>query len=65
VYTPLRTGRGAWPRDSFGDATAELYGVRARLVNRQSLIIDKSVVHSGGNAAAKDRADIASLLGRR
>lgn len=65
VYTPLRTGRGAWPRASFGDATAELYGVRARLVSRQSLIADKSVVHSGGEAAAKDRADVASLLGRR
>jgi hypothetical protein len=65
VYTPLRTGRGAWPDDSFGNATAELHGVRARLVNRASLIADKSVVHSDGQAATKDRADVASLLGQR
>jgi hypothetical protein len=65
VYTPLRTGRAAWPDDSFGNATAELHGLRARLVNRPSLIADKSVVHSGGDAAAKDRADVASLLGQR
>jgi hypothetical protein len=61
VYTPLEDGRGEWPADSFGDEVAELRGVRARVVGRESLIADKSTVRSDAMTAAKDRADVASL----
>jgi aminoglycoside-2''-adenylyltransferase len=68
VYTPLRNGRGEWPADSFADDIAQLSGVRggvrARLVSRESLIADKSVIRSDSVTAAKDRADVASLLRR-
>ena len=64
VYTPLQAGRGSWPADSFGDALAELGGVRLRLVNREALIADKSVHRPDGETAAKDRADVAHLLKR-
>lgn len=64
IYTPLRDGRGAWPVGSFGEATRELCGVRARVVGRESLIADKSVTRSDAVTAAKDRADIATLLRR-
>lgn len=62
VYTPLRNGRGEWPADSFGDDVAQLQGVRARVIGRESLISDKSIVRSDAVTATKDRADIASLL---
>jgi hypothetical protein len=61
VYTPLRDGRGEWPPDSFGDEVAQLRAVRARVIGRESLIADKSIVRSDAVTAAKDRADIASL----
>jgi len=59
---PLHGGRGEWPRDSFGDDVAHLQGVHARVVSRESLITDKSIVRSDTVTAAKDRADIATLL---
>jgi len=62
VYTPLQDGRGEWPRDSFGDDIAHLHGVHARVVSSKSLIADKSIVRSDSATAAKDRADIATLL---
>jgi aminoglycoside-2''-adenylyltransferase len=62
IYTPLHVGRGSWPIDSFGDALAVLNGVQACLVSRESLIADKSEVRADGDTAAKDRADVASLL---
>jgi len=62
VYTPLLNGRGEWPADSFGDDIAQCHGVRARVVSRESLIADKSIVRSDTVTAANDRADIASLL---
>jgi hypothetical protein len=62
IYTPLSDGRGEWPSDSFGDAVAELLGVHVRVVGRDSLIADKSIVRSDVVTAAKDRADIAALL---
>jgi Aminoglycoside-2''-adenylyltransferase len=62
VYTPLRDGRGEWPADSFGDQVAQLRGVRARVIGRESLIADKSIVRFDAVTATKDRADIASLL---
>ena len=65
VYTPLRDGRGEWPTGSFGDEIAHLRGVRPRVVSRESLISDKTVIRSDAVTAAKDRADVASLLRRR
>lgn len=62
IYTPLEAGRGEWPRDSFGTAVAQLNGVQARLVSRESLIIDKSVARPDRETAAKDRADVSNLL---
>ena len=64
VYTPLRDGRGEWPAGSFGEEIAHLRGVRARVVGRESLICDKSVIRSDPVTNAKDRADVASLLRR-
>ena len=62
VYTPLRHGRGEWPADTFGDEVAQLRGVRARVMSRESLIADKSIMRPDTVTAAKDRADVASLL---
>lgn len=62
IYTPLRDGRGEWPADSFGDEVAQLLGVRVRVVGRESLIADKSIIRSDAVIAAKDRADLASLM---
>ena len=62
IYTPLENGRGEWPPESFGDEVAQLRGVHARVVNRESLIADKSTVRSDTAVAAKDRADVESLL---
>jgi hypothetical protein len=64
IYTPLQGGRGEWPVDSFGDDVAQLRGVHARVVSSASLIADKSIVRSDTMTAAKDRADIATLLCR-
>jgi Aminoglycoside-2''-adenylyltransferase len=64
VYTPLTDGRGHWPAGSFGDAVAEVNGVRARVVSLASLIEDKSGLVPGGRdqaATAKDQADVALL----
>jgi len=65
IFTPLENGRGEWPPDSFGDDVAHLRGVEARVVGRASLIADKSIVRSDTAAAAKDRADVASLRANR
>ena len=65
VYTPLRDGRGDWPAGSFGDEIAQLRGVRAHVVGRESLISDKSVIRSDAVTAAKDRADVANLTASR
>jgi hypothetical protein len=61
VYTPLRAGRGDWPEDSFGDEVAQLCGVRMRLVGRDSLVVEKSIVRGEAVTAAKDRADVETL----
>lgn len=63
IYAPLAVGRGTWPADSFGNAAAVLDGVHAQLVSRTSLVVDKSSLRLVGEAAEKNRADIASLLG--
>jgi hypothetical protein len=61
VYTPLTDGRGEWPSGSFGDALAQVNGVRARVVGLASLIEDKSGLRHDPAAAAKDSADVALL----
>jgi hypothetical protein len=61
IYTPLEAGRGEWPHDSFGTAVAQLSGVHACLVSRESLVIDKSVARSDPETSAKDRSDVANL----
>jgi aminoglycoside-2''-adenylyltransferase len=62
IYTPLRDGRGEWPANCFGNDVAELEGVVARVVRREALIADKSARRTDADAAAKDRADVASLM---
>lgn len=62
VHTPLRDGgRGEWPDGAFAGEIRELQGVRARLVAFAALEADKSADHSDPRAAAKDRADLATL----
>ncbi|HEY2408121.1 MAG TPA: hypothetical protein VGI10_19070 [Polyangiaceae bacterium] len=61
VYTPLRAGRGEWPRDSFGNDRLELLGVRARVISLAALVAEKSVVHDDPQTIAKDRADLTAL----
>ena len=58
-----------WRVTSAGSSTrrfgmAQLHGVRAPVVARESLISDKSVIRSDATTAAKDRADVARLLHR-
>jgi lincosamide nucleotidyltransferase A/C/D/E len=64
IYTPLRDGRGEWPANSFEDDVVHLQGTWARVVSRASLVADKSVIRPDAETAVKDRADVASLLGR-
>ncbi len=63
IYTPLRDGRGEWPNETFGDDVAELMGVRTRLIALKALVADKSIVREDAATAAKDRADLLSLVG--
>lgn len=60
-YTPLAQGRGEWPSGSFGNARAEVAGVRARVVGLASLLEDKAGARDDAAVAAKDRADLAVL----
>jgi hypothetical protein len=52
---------GTWPPSSFGDDTAELNGVRARVVSLPALKADKEEIRDDAGVAAKDRADLATL----
>jgi hypothetical protein len=61
VYTPLRDGRGTWPKGAFGDDVAELHGTRARIVSLAALRADKAEAHDDPKVAAKDRADFETL----
>jgi hypothetical protein len=61
TYTPLAQGRGDWPSGSFGNARAEVAGVRARVVGLAALIEDKAGARDDAAVAAKDRADLAVL----
>lgn len=57
VYTPLENGRAAWPQDAFGGDTAEVRGVRARLISLSALKAEKSETREDPVVAAKDRRD--------
>jgi hypothetical protein len=61
IYTPLRDGRGSWPRDSFPGDILELENARARVVSRSSLLTDKSIRRDDPSTREKDRADLAVL----
>lgn len=61
VYTPLRSGRGEWPPETFGNEVVELLGVSAHVIRLQALIADKSFVRDDPVVTAKDRADLESL----
>jgi aminoglycoside-2''-adenylyltransferase len=61
IYTPLRDGRAGWAAGAFEDDTGEVGGVRARVISLKSLKAEKSETHDDAIAAAKDRADIATL----
>jgi Aminoglycoside-2''-adenylyltransferase len=63
VYTPLRDGRAGWAGGAFEDDVAELRGVRARVISVRSLRAEKSEARDDEVAAAKDRADLATLAG--
>jgi hypothetical protein len=53
--------RGVWPPNSFGDDTAELEGIRARVVSLPSLRAEKNEIRDDASVAAKDRADSVML----
>jgi Aminoglycoside-2''-adenylyltransferase len=61
VYTPLRSGRGEWPADSFGSDVGDLSGSSAHLVSAISLVEDKSQARDDVATARKDAADLAVL----
>ena len=61
VYTPLRSGRGEWPPETFGADVAQLLGVSAHVIRLQALIADKSFVRDDPVVTAKDRVDLESL----
>ena len=61
IYTPLADGHGDWPEGSFGDDVGSVGEVRARVVSRASLVVDKSAPRTDAATADKDRRDIASL----
>jgi hypothetical protein len=63
IHTPLRDGRATWAAGAFGDDVAQLRGVRARVIALPALRVEKSAVHGDASAAAKDRADLATLAG--
>jgi hypothetical protein len=63
VYTPLRDGRGSWAHGAFGSDVGAIGGVRARVIGRDALKAEKSAVHDDATTRAKDRADLAALLG--
>ena len=61
VCVPLRSGAVPWSRDGFGSDTAELDGVRARVIRRDVLTSGKSRGRDDPDDAAKDAADVAAL----
>lgn len=63
VYTPLRDARADWPDGAFGDDRATLHGVAARVLGRAALVAEKSATRADPVTAARDRADLATLVG--
>jgi dihydrofolate reductase len=63
VVTPLRGFDAAWPDGAFGDAVADLLGVRARLIGLEALARGKASPRDDAGDAAKDRADSEILSG--
>ena len=61
IYTPLRDGRADWAAGAFEDDLGEIDGVRARIISLRSLKAEKSGAREDAVAAAKDRADVATL----
>jgi hypothetical protein len=61
AYIPLKSARAAWPQDALARATAELLGVRARVMPLGPLTRSKSRYRGEPDEAAKDRADTAVL----
>jgi sugar/nucleoside kinase (ribokinase family) len=61
VYTPLRDGRGEWPRAAFQEDILELGGARARVISLNALKADKAQKRSDPKAAAKDGQDLERL----
>jgi hypothetical protein len=61
VTTPLRDGPARWPDEAFGDGVCLLDGVRARLIDLETLREGKSWPREDPDDAAKDRADAAQL----
>lgn len=61
VYTPLSDGRAGWPQGAFGGDLMKLRGRPARVMSLAALRADKAEEHEDPKAAAKDRADLATL----
>ena len=61
AYTPLESGRGDWPPDSFGSDIRELAGTRAHVVSLSSLVADKSQLRDDPVTREKDASDVAVL----
>lgn len=61
VYIPLRNGRAVWPDDALASETAELNGVRARVIAIASLVRGKQRGRDDPDDAAKDATDACVL----
>jgi hypothetical protein len=61
-YTPLPGGgRATWAEGAFENDMPKLAGVSARVISLRSLTVEKSGPRDDAVAAAKDRADLATL----
>ena len=65
TFTPVRDGRAEWPKEAFATVEATLQGIRARVISRAALIAEKAPERDDPATAAKDRADVASLVSER
>ena len=61
IYTPLRSGRGEWPPETFGSDIVELLGASVHVIRLSALIADKMVLRDDPSVTAKDQADLVSL----
>ena len=58
---PIERNDAGWPAGAFGDDIRELDGVRARVVTRAALVLDKSEQREEFATRAKDAADLRAL----